>query len=274
MTRAKLAPACQPKYLYSLDEKELRRRRQRRMPTLISLFSGCGGCALGMRQAGFEVRVFVERDKAACETLALNWIKPNRKNSRLPWHQARDPVILSDDITQLSTARILEAAELAVGEADALEGGFPCQGFSHAGKRMINDPRNQLYKECVRVIREALPRMFVLENVPGLVSMAGGAVMRQICRDLAFAGYDLHWDILDAANYGVPQRRRRVIFIGSRVDALIMNGASTALIMGAAAGKVVHPEWFEKKFPARRRRISRRTKPTPVLRSKPKKDCA
>ncbi len=252
MSTTQTVPAQSPRFLYSIDERELRRRR-RRAPTLISLFSGCGGCALGMRQAGFEVRVFVERDKSACRTLELNWIKPRGKKGRRPWHQARDPAILSDDITQLSTARILEAAELDVGEADALEGGFPCQGFSTAGKRMIDDPRNQLYKECVRVIREALPRMFVLENVPGLVSMARGRIMRQICQDLAFAGYDLHWDILDAADYGVPQRRRRVFFIGKRVDALTTNGKRIALIMGAQAGVVCHPEWFEKKFPKRRR---------------------
>jgi DNA (cytosine-5)-methyltransferase 1 len=252
MSRVATTLTGDPKYLYSIDEKELR-RRQRRVPTLISLFSGCGGCALGMRQDGFEVRVFVERDKAACETLALNWIKPRGKKGRRPWHQARDPVIMSDDITQLSTARILEAASLAVGEADALEGGFPCQGFSIAGKQMIADPRNQLYKECVRVIREALPRTFVLENVPGLVSMASGAIMRQICHDLSFAGYDLHWDILDAADFGVPQRRKRVIFIGRRIDALVTNGRRIALVMGAAAGRVSHPTWFERKFPERHR---------------------
>jgi DNA (cytosine-5)-methyltransferase 1 len=248
MNVAPLQATTAPKYLYSIHEMELRRRR-RRAPTLISLFSGCGGCALGMRQAGFEVRVFVERDKACCQTLALNWIKPRGKKGRRSWHQRRDPAILSEDITQLSTARILEAADLKVGEADALEGGFPCQGFSTAGKSMISDPRNRLYRECVRIIGEALPRCFVLENVPGLVSMAKGKIMRQICRDLCAVGYDVQWDILNAANFGVPQRRKRVFFFGWRADALVATGNRIALVMGAEPGHIRHPEWFSKKFP-------------------------
>jgi len=73
------------------------------------------------------------------------------------------------------------------------------------GKRVIDDPRNVLYKECVRVIREALPRSFMLENVPGLVSMAKGAIIKQICEDLAVCGYDVNWDILNAADTACPK---------------------------------------------------------------------
>ena len=74
--------------------------------------------------------------------------------------------------------------------------------------------------ECVRVIREALPRAFMLENVPGLVSMAKGAIIKQVCEDLAACGYDVSWEILNAADYGVPQNRKRVILVGTRNDAM------------------------------------------------------
>lgn len=226
-------------------------RREKNAPTLISLFSGCGGCALGFWQAGFEVRAFVELDKAACDTLHRNWIDP-----RGMCKQHRKPVILRKDITLLSTRKLLEAAGLQVGEADALEGGFPCQGFSTANSnRRVDDSRNVLYRQCVRIIRQALPKTFMLENVPGLVSMAKGAVVRKICADLVACGYDMQWDILNAADYGVPQNRRRVIMLGRRIDLMHVDGATgrIGLHMGAAPGRIMHPEWFEKKYPEGRR---------------------
>lgn len=228
-----------------------------RKPTLISIFSGCGGAALGCWQAGFEVRVFVENDKDACDTLRLNWI-----DRRGMCKQRRKPVILDSDITLIPTSEILEAAGLKVGEATMLEGGFPCQGFSTSGRRQLGDDRNILYKQCVRIIGEALPRTFFLENVPGLVSMERGAVIRMICSDLVQCGYDLHWDILDAADYGVPQRRRRVIMLGKRVDLahLDFDTGRISLVMGAAPGEVQHPDWFEEKYPNRGKRTNDRIK--------------
>lgn len=216
-------------------------------PTLISLFSGCGGAALGFWQAGFEVRVFVELDKHACATLHRNWIDP-----RGMCKQARKPVILAKDITKLTTGKILKAADLQRGEADALEGGFPCQGFSLSNsKRSVDDPRNILYRQCVRVIGQALPKTFMLENVPGLVTMEKGAIIRMICDDLAGCGYDLVWDILNAADYGVPQNRRRVIFMGKRIDVMSADfeTGQIALIRGVGRGHIQHPEWFEKRYP-------------------------
>lgn len=221
-------------------------------PTLISLFSGCGGAALGCWQAGFEVRVFVENDRACCDTLERNWIDP-----RGMCKQKRKPVIISADITRLTTRRILQAADLKVGEADCLEGGFPCQGFSTSGKRDVKDPRNILYRQCVRVIRQALPRTFMLENVPGLVSMSKGAIIRLIGNDLAGAGYNVRWDILNAADYGVPQNRKRVFFLGQRVDVMHCDFETgrVGLHMGVS-GSIEHPEWFEKRYPQRRRRAA------------------
>lgn len=224
--------------------------RRNQKPTLISLFSGCGGAALGFWQAGFEVRVFVENNRDCCATLHRNWIDP-----RGMCKQRRKPEILSTDITRLSTRKILEAAALAIGEADSLEGGFPCQGFSIANsKRHVDDSRNVLYRQCVRIIRQALPRTFMLENVPGLVSMAKGAIVRKIISDLAHCGYSVNWNVLDAADYGVPQHRRRVIILGKRVDVMRCDfeTGEMGLHMGVA-GSITHPEWFEKKYPERRR---------------------
>lgn len=217
-------------------------------PTLISLFSGCGGAALGFWQAGFEVRCFIEKDEACCATLHANWIAKGGMCK-----QKRKPVIISRDITTVRTKLILDAAGLEVGEADALEGGFPCQGFSTSNtKRRVEDPRNSLYRQCVRIIRQALPKTFMLENVPGLVSMEKGTIIRKIGDDLARCGYDVQWDILNAADYGVPQNRRRVIFLGKRFDALRMDFRSgrAALHMGAG-GSIKHPDWFEKRYPVR-----------------------
>jgi hypothetical protein len=148
--------------------------------TAISLFSGAGGAALGINAGGFEVRVFVEWEKAACNTLRGNWTKEGfiawggkaKDWGKQPWHQKREPAVLNSDITKLTTEEILRAADLRIGECSLLEGGFPCQGFSTANSRRdgsdhTKDDRNSLYLECVRVIREALPRTFFLENVPG-----------------------------------------------------------------------------------------------------------
>ena len=257
-----------PKYLGSLSGDEMTAfAKSQNTPTLISLFTGCGGAALGFRQGGFEVRVMVEWMKDACETLRVNWTKEglerhagysliNKKRAKdgkkrlYPrWYQKREPEILQADITKLSTEEILKAADLKVGEAFCLEGGFPCQGFSTAGARMIDDPRNQLYKECVRVIREALPRTFMLENVPGLVSIGKddekGSIMMQIVKDLAGCGYSVGWDILNAADYGVPQERKRVFFIGYRVDALIFpEEGKPQFHMGTCPGNMEFPVWF------------------------------
>lgn len=114
--------------------------------------------------------------------------------------------------------------------------------------------RNKLYKECVRIIREALPRAFCFENVPGLASMDQGRVIKQICEDFAASGFNLTWDILNAADYGVPQNRKRVFFIGHRLDTLAMDAENAdqtpRLYMGAFAGTIQYPEWFAKKYPA------------------------
>lgn len=240
-------------YLGRFDYDQLTYLRKDAAPfTCISLFSGCGGMDLGTHEAGFETRVMVEWDKSACDVLRLNWTGPGRTVE-----QEREPAILEEDIIKLPTHRILEAAGLRVGEATLLTGGFPCQGFSTArsGRNKDDytyDDRNMLYKECVRVIREALPKTFVLENVKGLISMEKGRVIRMICDDLAAVGYNVTWDLLDAADYGVPQHRERVFFLGERVDVLALSGDRVQFHIGGERGKVRHPVWFEAGVPKSR----------------------
>lgn len=254
-------PIAEKKYLGRHNFEDVEYLKKGNGNAAISLFTGCGGAALGIRKSGFEVRVMVEWDKSACETLRCNWTMKGlqedhvgyQNSGKIPdWYQKREPAILQADITKLSTEEILKAGDLRVGETALLEGGFPCQGFSvaHNGRSM-KDPRNRLYEECVRVIRGALPKAFFLENVPGLVSMEKGKIVRMICNDLANSGYQISWDILNAADYGVPQNRRRVFIIGQRNDVGVMLEDSDIpqLHIGGSAGPIKHPKWFEDKYP-------------------------
>ena len=309
MTKA-LAPN-KKEYLgkYELEDMEYLKFGSGSKPTLLSMFTGCGGCALGFNAAGYEVRVMVEIDKHACSTLRTNWTReghiascnkmialleekkeppgryikkkkgdkfrwqgPDEPGARAKmiahekrqrarkkwakWAQEREPVILERDIKEITSEEILKAADLRIGEADVLEGGYPCQGFSTANSKRkelgMKDARNWLYLELVRVIRETLPKAIMLENVPGLVSMEKGQIIRMICNDMANCGYSISWDILNAADYGVPQNRRRVIMIGTRNDVLVMPARKKCLPqlhIGGASGPITHPDWFLKKYP-------------------------
>lgn len=283
----------QKNYLGSFDLDELKYLKPNAKPyTVISLFSGAGGFDIGTSQAGFQTRVMVEWEKAACDTLRANFTMEGHqkvidryladaykekkqdkkyiarlkrwrergptkvKDSKLGWYHKPEPAILCEDITKLSTARILEAARLRIGECTLLTGGFPCQGFSMANSvrdkdNYKYDKRNFLYLECVRVIREALPKTFCLENVPGLISMEKGAVVKMICKDLAAVGYNITWYKLNAADYGVPQNRIRVFFFGHRNDlAVFKNKNRQQLYLGGVPGTVTHPDWFIEKYGA------------------------
>lgn len=254
------------KYLRTVSIQEVKKEIGRsKTPTHISLFTGVGGFDIGFSLAGFESRVMVEWNKDCCKTLRANWLweelkkrpdlkgKPIWKNKeemkkQIGHYKDREPVILEKDITKVTTEEILKAGNLKVGEATAITGGVPCQGFSTIGKRMIDDPRNALFKEFVRIVGEALPLLFVFENVPGLVSMKKGDIIKQICEEFANKGYDINWDILNAADYGVPQNRRRVFIFGYRVDlARITEEGRMQLHMGAIPGTINHPAKFRKK---------------------------
>lgn len=172
-------------------------------PIVIDLFCGAGGMSEGFRQAGFELACGIEFDPQICETHRVNF---------------PEGATIEGDIAQLSISSIRKEANLEDREVDLIIGGFPCQGFSMAGKRWVDDPRNQLFKEFVRMVDGFRPKVFVAENVVGLVSMAGGQFVREIKESFAEIGYSVEVKILNSADFGVPQRRQRAIFIGNRIQ--------------------------------------------------------
>jgi DNA (cytosine-5)-methyltransferase 1 len=166
-----------------------------RAPTVVSLFAGVGGLDLGFVQAGFEILWANELDTDAAQSHRLNF----------------EQEVDSRDI------RIVPSNEIP--ESDAIIGGFPCQGFSVANmKRSPTDGRNVLYLEFVRAIKDKQPRIFVAENVKGILTLGKGKLFEQIKNDFASAGYTVKHHLFNAANYGVPQRRERVFLIGVRSD--------------------------------------------------------
>lgn len=177
--------------------------------TAISLFSGAGGDSLGLEQAGYHVVAFSEQQKDAIAT-----------------HKARFPesVLLQHE----KTTNIQELPDSVFssykGKIDLIFAGFPCQGFSHAGKKRNDDPRNELVHEFVRATRLIQPEWIIGENVKGILSRDGmderTGTMRpviEIIRDLFRAiDYQITWQVLDASDYGVPQCRKRTIIVGRR----------------------------------------------------------
>lgn len=170
-------------------------------PTVIDLFSGAGGMAEGFRQSGYQTLMATDYDAMAAKTFQFN--------------HPSVPFALGD-LRELSVAQILDQANIQVGQATVVCGGPPCQGFSLAGQRIADDPRNQLFREFVRVVEGLQPQFFLFENVSGLVSMQGGAVLQAILREFGRLGYGCAFKTLNAAEYGVPQARPRFILIGSR----------------------------------------------------------
>ena len=168
------------------------------MLNIISLFSGAGGMDLGFKNAGFNIIWANDFEKDAVKTYERN---------------IGDHIVLGD-ITKIKSDNIPGNS----GEIDVIIGGFPCQGFSVANtKRSMKDSRNFLYLELLRVIKEKQPKFFVAENVKGLISMKQGKVLDMILNDFRKIGYTVDYQLLNAADYGIPQSRERVIIIGNRI---------------------------------------------------------
>lgn len=163
--------------------------------TVIDLFCGCGGLSLGFEMAGFKPVFAIDFWEDA--------VKTYNHHSKKPIAQCRDITELSDDELKQYTGNIC-----------GVIGGPPCQGFSTVGKRSIDDPRNKLYEEYVRVVRIVKPEFFVLENVKGLTTLNKGSFKEAIYSDFSKLGYKVEYNILNAADYGVPQNRDRVFFVG------------------------------------------------------------
>lgn len=162
---------------------------------VVSLFSGAGGLDLGFKMAGHDIIWANDLYGDAVETYRLN---------------LGDHIVCED---------IFKVDENDVPDCDIIIGGFPCQGFSVANtKRHEGDERNALYKQLIRIIDAKKPKFFLAENVKGLTNLAKGKVFQMILSDFSELGYEVKYKILNAADYGVPQTRQRVIIVGVRND--------------------------------------------------------
>ncbi len=171
--------------------------------TAIDMFSGCGGLTYGLRQAKFNVLAAIELDAKAMDAYKLN--------------HPRVPVVLNSDIRSVSARALMSSTGLCRGELDLLAGCPPCQGFStlrtNNGKRSNRDDRNRLLLEMGRFVRALLPKVVMIENVPGLEKKS---VFQQFVKELRKEGYKPKWAIQDVQEYGVPQRRKRLVMIAGR----------------------------------------------------------
>lgn len=192
-----------------------------RAMSAISLFSGGGGFDLGVAEAGFRTRVAVEYEKFACATLRKNQAL-KKKISDFGHSYLDGCTIIERDIRAVSSGDILQAAHSVPGEIDLLVGGPPCITFSYAGKREgLCSATGLLYEEYIRVLRDTMPRAFIFENVKGMVTAVdehgqAGTAFAKILSSLEESGYAITWRVVDAADYGVPQHRQRVIILGRR----------------------------------------------------------
>lgn len=192
--------------------------------TFIDLFAGAGGLSEGLRQVGWRPVAGTDVDPDACATYRCNF---------------PEAMTLCGDVRRPDVRHHLLGASRGV---DVVVGGPPCQGFSQvrSHSRLIDDPKNSLYREFVRLVGALAPRAFIMENVPGMAQMG---VLEQVQDDLAQRGrYHVHPMVLDAADFGVPQTRKRLVFIGFHADLglepphLIGTGASSAISLGRAVG--------------------------------------
>lgn len=191
-----------PAHLESMWQKAIA-PREANAPTVVSTFAGGGGSLTGYLMAGYRDLLAVEWDGNAVATLRANY---------------PDLDIYHGDIAKLTVDEVLERTGLKPGDLDILDGSPPCQGFSTAGKRVMDDPRNQLFREYVRLLRGLRPKVFVMENVSGMVKGKMKLVFVEILKELKASGYRVSAKLLNAMYFHVPQSRERMIFIGVRDD--------------------------------------------------------
>jgi len=166
---------------------------------IIDLFCGAGGFSEGFRQAGYQILTGIDNDPEAIETYNKNF--PEAKS-------------LLYDLSQTDSVLDSFLDRVKTDDQTAIIGGPPCQGFSVAGKRDLNDPRNALYRAYIHLIKIIKPRVIVLENVPTILGLYNGSGAKAITEDFEKLGYKTVHKILHARDYGVPQNRKRVFFVG------------------------------------------------------------
>ena len=185
-----------------IDQFDRQASRNQCNPTAISLFSGAGGCSLGFQQASYDIRFAMDIDADAVASYQRNF-------TETPCETA--------DIRKFSADILLRRAQLEPDELDILLGGPPCQGFSSAGGKAGEDPRNSLLRHYVRLLEGVRPRWFLMENVEGLLTNAGGSHIHEAVTAFLEAGYSVNVEKICAQGYGVPQRRKRVLIVGNRL---------------------------------------------------------
>lgn len=171
----------------------------RKERTFIDLFCGAGGMSYGFELAGFKPILAIDNWQDALDTYKCN--NPN-------------VTTLCADLSNIAINQI--AKDCGIQKVDLIIGGPPCQGFSVAGKRIVDDVRNKLYKSFVSFVQYFSPEIFVMENVPNVLSIGNGIIKESILSDFMTLGYDVKYKVLTASDYGVPQNRRRAIFVGSK----------------------------------------------------------
>lgn len=165
----------------------------------VDLFCGAGGLSLGFDRQGFNAVVASDYQKDTLNTYKENF---------------PDTTTVKKDIRELKASELLEASGYDKEDIDAIIGGPPCKGFSMAGERDPDDPRNSLFEEYIRIVSKIEPRVVVMENVKGILSMEDGAYADKILQELRKLGYTVKYQVLNSADYGVPETRERVIWIG------------------------------------------------------------
>lgn len=203
--------------------------------TFVDLFCGCGGLSKGLEMSGLKGICGLDFFKEACLTYYKNFDHP------FVYGDIKDKNIKKEFY------RVVEE-ELAGRKVNIVAGGFPCQGFSMAGNRIVDDPRNSLYKELLEIVGRLQPEFVICENVKGLRSMLDGKVEQKILEDFRAIGYEMNVTVLCAADYFTPQKRERVIFIGNRIGATnyhplpLLQPSQYVSIKDAIADLMNHPQ--------------------------------
>lgn len=208
-------------FLLKLDNMKSKPHSNKKIVT-IDLFSGCGGLSYGLNKAGFDVVLGIDNWAPSLETFEYN--HPGAKS-------------LCADISRITGKDILKITGKKV---DLIVGGPPCQGFSLSGPRNFYDKRNRLYLDFIRLVKELKPRAFIIENVPGLAALFKGQVRDRIIEEFSKLGYTVNAKILNSSDYGVPQNRRRIVFVGLKGKQMFEFPSVTHLegsSLGAVLGK-------------------------------------
>jgi len=197
-------------------------------PVGVDLFAGVGGMSLGFEQAGFDIAAAVEIDPIHAAAHSFNF---------------PETTVIAQSVQNLSGNEIRKLSGLGDRNVDVVFGGAPCQGFSMIGKRALDDPRNSLVRDFVRIVRELDASYFVFENVKGITVGRHRAFLDELIAEFESAGYAvaLPWKVLNAASFGVPQNRERLILMGAKIG-LTLPEYPTAVTRAAGSQKSSLPE--------------------------------